>query len=76
MFEIFKSEIVRNKSLVGKYVLIVLLLWTANIITPYISGQYINFLVDTTDAGTTIILYYNKHGTGYGSQPYSIPTRT
>lgn len=21
-------------------------------------------------------LYYNKHGTGYGSQPYSIPTRT
>ena len=20
--------------------------------------------------------YYNKHGTGYGSQPYSIPTRT
>lgn len=51
MFEIFKSEIVRNKSLVGKYVLIVLLLWTANIITPYISGQYINFLVDTTDAG-------------------------
>ena len=57
MFEIFKSEIVRNKSLVGKYVLIVLLLWTANIITPYISGQYINFLVDTTDAGTTIILF-------------------
>ncbi|MBS6835839.1 MAG: ABC transporter ATP-binding protein [[Eubacterium] rectale] len=57
MFEIFKSEIVRNKSLVGKYVLIVLLLWTVNIITPYISGQYINFLVDTTDAGTTIILF-------------------
>lgn len=24
----------------------------------------------------SIILYYNKHGTGYGSQPYSIPTRT
>ena len=24
----------------------------------------------------TIVLYYNKHGTGYGSQPYSIPTRT
>ena len=23
-----------------------------------------------------ILLYYNKHGTGYGSQPYSIPTRT
>jgi len=23
-----------------------------------------------------IIIYYNKHGTGYGSQPYSIPTRT
>lgn len=22
------------------------------------------------------IFYYNKHGTGYGSQPYSIPTRT
>ena len=25
---------------------------------------------------SNIMLYYNKHGTGYGSQPYSIPTRT
>ena len=55
-----------------------------NLVGAVIESIVIHALVDAhapqDDAGVIAVLqdhlYYNKHGTGYGSQPYSIPTRT
>ena len=38
--------------------------------------NFLRRVFDVLFLRSEIILYYNKHGTGYGSQPYSIPTRT
>lgn len=43
---------------------------------PKLKSSFKCYIYCTKAQKKLITIYYNKHGTGYGSQPYSIPTRT
>ena len=45
MLSIIKFELAHNKSLLIKYIFLLFVLWLSGIIAPYISGQYIDFLL-------------------------------
>ena len=45
MLSIIKFELAHNKSLLIKYIFLLFVLWLSGIVAPYISGQYIDFLL-------------------------------
>ena len=45
MLSIIKFEFAHNRCLFIKYGFILLALWLVGIVTPYISGEYIDFLI-------------------------------